>query len=776
MTADGDKVNYPRPMTRHDTPLVEFPRIDRPITSRIRYATNAIIDADIQPYLGLPARMSLVIMSLPLLSLLLSLSQLLSANRTAQSRADDAKAQILATCKGVEQATNWLGNGGLQRVMAAKVNEGIVISIQGTLQGLRFILIESLNIIEKVIGFVIDMYRSLLMCTLELVVRSVLDLLIKAVDTITDGITTTLNAIRLSIQDDISSANKLIASAVSTINRAANLINVNLSVPKFDIPSLSALQDVKVPSGFEDDLRKLNSSIPSLGELRDMMTELIEMPFEKMKTELNNTLGHLIGNVTVASLPSASHLTIQSDSAGIGICNNMDVSFVDKVAASLAKVARIGTAIVIVGFFLLWIALLAWEWYNWKVMKEQAAYLESRVAQDIHAGGTPNGMIWIQIVEHPVLEKYSEMAFQRFRLKARTRRNLRWFGSYVSHAPALALLCFGLLSLLVVQCQIAAVYALRDDARDDVASGVSESTSSIVAQINAVGMQQSRVYVEQTNQVILGWQRAIDEELFGPWLNTTTVALNSTLEEFYDKVENVLNITFGGTVLATAIKTFMYCILGGKIDNIQTALTWIHDNANVRLPLLDDEALTLPSSASTELALPLAKAAVGSGSEGDGGAIGKIFDAYERELHDQRLIALIFCGLYLVIVVVGILVLLRHTIWPRPEPSDQQETMQEKLLNPPVIRRRQDEQESYFELEDVPLHPGHANTFSQKPTHNVEFLTSAKNKMAQFKSSMMGSRTLMAARPHPTAVSLRAADPFASELDGKMQGPIDTVR
>lgn len=247
---------------------------------------------------------------------------------------------------------------------------------------------------------------------------------------ITEGITTSLNAIRLEIQDDISSANRLIASAVATINKATNLINVNLSVPKFDIPSLSALQDVKVPTGFEDDLRKLNSSIPSLAELRDMMTELIEMPFEKMKTELNTTFGHLIGNVTAASLPTANRLTAQSDSAGIGICNNMDVSFVDKVAASLAKVARVGTAIIIVGFLLLWLALLAWEWYNWKVMKEQAEYLESRVAQDIQAGGTPNGMVWIQIVEHPVLAKYSEMAFERFRLKSRTRRNLRWFGEH----------------------------------------------------------------------------------------------------------------------------------------------------------------------------------------------------------------------------------------------------------------------------------------------------------------------------------------------------------
>lgn len=142
MKTDDAKILYPRPMTRLDSPLVKLPATERAVTARIKQAAEAVIQADIQPYLGLPARVSLVIMSLPLLSLLLSLSQLLSANRTAQSRAEDAKAQILATCKGVEEATNWLGNGGLQRVMAAKVNEGIVVSVQGTLKGLRFILIE----------------------------------------------------------------------------------------------------------------------------------------------------------------------------------------------------------------------------------------------------------------------------------------------------------------------------------------------------------------------------------------------------------------------------------------------------------------------------------------------------------------------------------------------------------------------------------------------------------------------------------------------------------
>lgn len=153
------------------------------------------------------------------------------------------------------------------------------------------------------------------------------------------------------------------------------------------------------------------------------MTRLIEIPFEKIKAELNETFGQLIGNVTLASLPTFD-TTARSDSA-LQICNDMGVSFVDDAAASLARIARIGTALVVTGFFLLWLALIAWEWYNYRIMKEQAEYVEARLER--HEPGMSRGMMVVQVVEHPILEKYAEMAFQRFRLNSRTRSNLRWF-------------------------------------------------------------------------------------------------------------------------------------------------------------------------------------------------------------------------------------------------------------------------------------------------------------------------------------------------------------
>ncbi len=88
----------------------------------------------LQPYLGLTSRLSLTLLTLPLLSVLLSLFHLVSSSNVAKDQAEDAKAQILATCHGVEQGAVWLQH--LPALAAVKLNEEIVRGVQVTLLGL----------------------------------------------------------------------------------------------------------------------------------------------------------------------------------------------------------------------------------------------------------------------------------------------------------------------------------------------------------------------------------------------------------------------------------------------------------------------------------------------------------------------------------------------------------------------------------------------------------------------------------------------------------------
>lgn len=84
--------------------------------------------------------------------------------------------------------------------------------------------------------------------------------------------TSTLNGVRSAIQDDISAANKVIQTAIDAINK----INPfgNISVPQFSIPSLSLLENVTLPTDFENSLIALNNSLPSLSQVKDGIEDM----------------------------------------------------------------------------------------------------------------------------------------------------------------------------------------------------------------------------------------------------------------------------------------------------------------------------------------------------------------------------------------------------------------------------------------------------------------------------------------------------------------------
>lgn len=52
-----------------------------------------------------------------------------------------------------------------------------------------------------------------------------------------------------------------------------------MTIDEFSIPALTQLENVTVRSVLEDELRKLNSSLPTLDEVRDKLDSLCVSPF-----------------------------------------------------------------------------------------------------------------------------------------------------------------------------------------------------------------------------------------------------------------------------------------------------------------------------------------------------------------------------------------------------------------------------------------------------------------------------------------------------------------
>ena len=65
-----------------------------------------------------------------------------------------------------------------------QTNQEVIRATQASIMAIGVMLMDSVIIIETVVTFIVDTYRSMLLCTIELAVRGSLDLLIGAVQTV----------------------------------------------------------------------------------------------------------------------------------------------------------------------------------------------------------------------------------------------------------------------------------------------------------------------------------------------------------------------------------------------------------------------------------------------------------------------------------------------------------------------------------------------------------------------------------------------------------------
>ena len=116
---------------------------------------------------------------LSILSLLFVAFRLQISSDSAQDSISSAKDALIASCRAAETAAT--STASMPRYLALATNQQFVDAVNGTMEGAREALVLSLTVMEAIINFIVDMYRSTFLCFLELVVRGALGILIDAV-------------------------------------------------------------------------------------------------------------------------------------------------------------------------------------------------------------------------------------------------------------------------------------------------------------------------------------------------------------------------------------------------------------------------------------------------------------------------------------------------------------------------------------------------------------------------------------------------------------------
>ncbi|KAG8928369.1 plasma membrane fusion protein prm1, partial [Tulasnella sp. 417] len=583
--------------------------------------------------------------------------RLFSSISDAQDSGDGAKRVLLSSCNSAQTAATVAAS--LPRYMAEGTNEGIEKAVNNAVDAAKATMIFSLTALEGIIEFVIDIYRSTFLCFLELAVRGTLSVLIGATQEFSNFVTNSLNSLRTSIQGDIASANNVIQSAVSAVNNLIpSFLNVQLSVPTFDIPSLSGLQDVTLPTTIQDSLTQLNSSIPTLDELRQGLDNLIETPFNALKQELNNSFSQIRFDKSVLPVPATQQLTF---------CNDLDTSVVDDLIRDLIKIARIGCFLLLGVAILMIIGNCFVQWYRWKSLKHTLDRVREEETTTITGAGPMmelsdrNLLSVASSIENPFAARVAYLMTRIFRLSPQKNINLRFFFNYIFYAPALACFLIGFFGLISVQLQLIAIQPIQRHYSAQVATQVNNFAQSIADGVNGDMLAQSTAYANSVNTQIDTLQTSVNQGVFG-WVNGTIVPLNNTIEAFYQDIQNAVQTVFGGTILETPMQEFIRCLIGTKVEALENAFTFVQENFQVNVPRVEPTVLMLSNSTVQEATTPIALAAVGGENGGDdGGIVGNLVNRYVAALEKERLMFLIFLGLWMIVVFMAIGIIFWHS-------------------------------------------------------------------------------------------------------------------
>jgi hypothetical protein len=207
--------------------------------------------------------------------------------------------------------------------------------------------LRSVTVLEAVLTFLIDSYRSIYMCALELLVFGALALIIGAVEEIQQAMTKLFSSLRTLIQEQVGNANTVVQGAVAGINKLTSVFKIKeLTIDKFDIPALASMENVQVGTVIEEKLKQLNSSLPNLNQIRDKLNGFIDEPFELVVNKINATTG----NFTFRPSPTASAnvTNLAAAQAAEDMCSDLDLSFIDNISRELSKIFKWSVAIIVI--------------------------------------------------------------------------------------------------------------------------------------------------------------------------------------------------------------------------------------------------------------------------------------------------------------------------------------------------------------------------------------------------------------------------------------------
>jgi len=537
--------------------------------------------------------------------------------------------------------------------MSKGINEMTASGIEKAVSGLMKMLEMSVTGVEEIVIFVIHMMTSTYLCLITLAVSGSLHAAVEIADEINKKLTETID----SVTDDMGNAVKSVTDSINSI-----LGKINFNFPGTDKPSINLDEQIKklkaleLPPDMQQGLQKLNQSIPTFDQVQNFTDNLIRTPFEEVK-KLIKGMESFEFDRQLLPVPQKESLNFCSEGNSIN-------DFFDDLVVMAYSAKKIALGLLIAAAIVVCVPMAWLEIRRYRKMQQRAALF----------GEGHEGMDVVYLASRPTSSGIGLWFGKRFG-SARRQAVARWAFAYATSVPMMFLLSLGIAGLFSCFCQYLLLKAIKEKA-PELTDQVADFAEKVVKSLNNASMSWSG----GVNGAVGKLDDKINNDLLG-WVNTSTSAVNNTLNGFTEQMGKTLNETFGGTVLYDPIKEVLNCLIGLKIQNLQKAINWIQDNAHISFPGVRNDTLTLQtlanksgsSSASELLANPNGKA-----KDEITEAVNHIIEKLMNGIETEALISTALILIWLSIAIGGV-VYAATQLFRRDDP--------EKGINPYVINR-----------------------------------------------------------------------------------------
>ncbi|KAF9149967.1 plasma membrane fusion protein prm1 [Linnemannia schmuckeri] len=555
----------------------------------------------VQPFLGLQAKLSQAFASYAVVFFVISAFQLYKTRTVIGQFAADAKVSVAQECYALEKSLSTVAT--LPNMAAQGINRGLVNAVESSISqvgyGLVVVLTGLISTLDLIMGLLTGTWRCFL----------------------------------------------------------ANLADSG-------IPLLS---DVGV------------EGVQAIDELNDAVLDLLAVPF--------NGLGELIerkmADPQIGNLVAIPVMTIPK----IVFCEEaLDLAAVDKLASGLRQWISYGTMILLATAFAVVLGNMVVIWCHhrrWMTHVGRVQQQLSSIAAESSGGQTKvtpsetqqedmdlvdkqddpeqkklDAMRISDMVQHPALYRFMDWSSKRLFKTDEIKRNIYlWFLHYVSHPPAIVCLFIGLLGLVLTAGKIALIEYMRQNYRTIFAPAIADLSETIINSVQGAMQTASVTFSTETNSALAVVEADLNEAVFSEIIRAA-VDLNSALVQVQTTLVEGVRTVFGESIFAKFAGAVLQCLLFNKLEAVGRGLSWVQDNAQIRLPRVTEDMLVMDRTQLNALVVESANTLMSPSSSVRGekieNAMSRVYTQYEDALRRELPVYYGLVTVWLIILVLGL--------------------------------------------------------------------------------------------------------------------------